>query len=430
MSSSSPVQLLLDEILASERSYVSQLEVLMQLYVLPLSKSPEKYNLTPDFCPKVFGNIAALQQINIGFLCELEVALGPQFEDEVDCVEKRVVELGRILNLFAPQFKMYTYYTASFNNSRQLLTQVLNDEYNEVLDAFLEAAVRNPVAKGNNLQSFLIMPVQRVPRYILLLKELLKLVKLMPHKSDMLKNACTNLSSTLIKLEESAAQINESIRSREMGEMMSSLQDELGLDLLIPGRVLCKRGKLMKLSDSWQPNAVERTGKICDFYLFSDLLLYVAPKLFGTGSKIRQIPVDYAFASSLVQEEIMGKPRLPLLSILTGSRFEKNDKQVKNKNVVIQFDSMQEAVLWQAEFEKCRNLHLRQRYSMESVSAAMQYSNNKEFTSAESFSRDVSPSSSGIFQPASPPKSEKMPKLEQKSLVEQGKSPNQTCIIS
>jgi hypothetical protein len=40
--------------------------------------------------------------------------------------------------------------------------------------AFITAAEGNSRSKGQNLQSYAIMPVQRVPRYLLLLRELIK----------------------------------------------------------------------------------------------------------------------------------------------------------------------------------------------------------------------------------------------------------------
>ena len=73
---------------------------------------------------------------------------------------------------------------------------------------FLRAAGANVRSKGQNLQSYAIMPVQRVPRYLLLLRELIKWTS-----SEHPDRA--NLELALSHVDESARHMNAAIQVRK-----------------------------------------------------------------------------------------------------------------------------------------------------------------------------------------------------------------------
>lgn len=86
--------------------------------------------------------------------------------------------------------------------------------------------------QGLVLQSFLIMPVQRIPRYRLLLMDL---VKHSDKNDDDYKLLCTALELC----QDVATFVNETIRDQEMIQQMLEIQKSLiGLpdSLFIPGR--------------------------------------------------------------------------------------------------------------------------------------------------------------------------------------------------
>lgn len=71
---------------------------------------------------------------------------------------------------------MYESY-AKFNEVATSLLQTINDPSNSKFDRFREfqnKALQDPRCKGLNLASLLITPVQRLPRYRMLLAELIK----------------------------------------------------------------------------------------------------------------------------------------------------------------------------------------------------------------------------------------------------------------
>lgn len=71
---------------------------------------------------------------------------------------------------FAPLIKMYTTYICNYDDATKMVIHLknTNKKFSEFLDDHLEAAL------GYTLESLLILPVQRLPRYPMLLKELIK----------------------------------------------------------------------------------------------------------------------------------------------------------------------------------------------------------------------------------------------------------------
>jgi hypothetical protein len=112
-----------------------------------------------------------------------------------------------------------------------------------------EASVRS---KGQNLQSYAIMPVQRVPRYLLLLRELLKWT-LDDHPDK------ANLDLALQHVDESARHMNAAIQMREASRELKQLQQQFigSVDLLQRGR------KLIKVRAVWCVLCVVVVRKTC-----------------------------------------------------------------------------------------------------------------------------------------------------------------------
>lgn len=180
------------------------------------------------------------------------------------------------------------------------------------------------------------------PRYILLLKELLKQASNISSSESITKSGVFLLNA-IKKLEESAAQINESIRSRENGEIMAQLQKEIGDSIVLfsPGRTFIKRGKLFKLSSSWTPSSTEREGRSIEFLLFSDLLLYISPTFIGRD-KVVEFHINNDFSVTPFKETHAKPDALPLIAVATRSRV-----------IYIQFSSVEEESSWSKELNNC-----------------------------------------------------------------------------
>ncbi|OQR84023.1 hypothetical protein THRCLA_10879 [Thraustotheca clavata] len=113
-----------------------------------------------------------------------------------------------------------------------------------------------------SLQSILILPIQRIPRYVLLLRELLKHIPLLP---DTELNALVNAKN---EMENTATRINLSLSTVGNKLKLVKLQPLLpAIDL--NNKVYVREAKLMKLTVNSRSAPREYL-----FYLFTDVLVY------------------------------------------------------------------------------------------------------------------------------------------------------------
>ena len=80
--------------------------------------------------------------------------------------------IGHIFAHASAFFKMYSTYTSNYSNASEVLESWTNSVR---MGAFIRAVELQEQAHGLQLASYLIMPVQRIPRYKMLLQELAKL---------------------------------------------------------------------------------------------------------------------------------------------------------------------------------------------------------------------------------------------------------------
>lgn len=153
--------------------------------------------------------------------------------------------------------KLYNTYGNAYNDAIALLTKLKEkDDFSQMLAA----------CRGSNpldLEALLIQPVQRIPRYRLLLEDLVKNTPAShPDKA--------NLEASLSNIRDVANDINESIRATEQ---VKKVGENVGLQKYIaPHRKLLTEGffaaKVSALDSDTKPTALDVA-----FYLFNDLLV-------------------------------------------------------------------------------------------------------------------------------------------------------------
>ncbi|KAM5280992.1 rho guanine nucleotide exchange factor TIAM1 isoform 3-T3 [Ctenodactylus gundi] len=160
------------ELLETERTYVKDLNCLMERYLKPLQK--ETF-LTQDELDVLFGNLTEMVEFQVEFLKTLEdgVRLVPDLEklERVDQFKKVLFSLGGSFLYYADRFKLYSAFCASHTKVPKVLVKAKTDT---AFKAFLDA--QNPRQQhSSTLESYLIKPIQRILKYPLLLKELFAL---------------------------------------------------------------------------------------------------------------------------------------------------------------------------------------------------------------------------------------------------------------
>ena len=173
-------------------------------------------------------------------------------------------EVGRVFAKFAPIFGMYSDFVSTYEKSSKKLSELRKKS--KKLNQFLNEITKNKT-KGMTLESFLIMPIQRVPRYKMLLSELLKHTT--PSRADH-----NDLTIALSKISEVALKINESININDDNESMLHIQQLFNntVKIIKPARVLKKMVSDVKVSSISLPSK-----QIGTLYIFNDMIVVGIP---------------------------------------------------------------------------------------------------------------------------------------------------------
>jgi len=213
------------EIMITEEVYVSDLEMLERVFMIPIKFQNV---LTADQYQKLFSNAEMLKPIHI----ELLQALGDK-----DKTQGGKYVGGAFLSL-CQYMKMYSVYCANHDNAVALLEELkLNKDFAHTL----MVCETDPLAKGQNLASFLIKPVQRVCKYPLFFRELLTYTPEDHPDYEKLQEAKG-------KIDEVVAFINEGKRKFEeqqkMIQILASIDGEWQEELITPTRFLVSETRI------------------------------------------------------------------------------------------------------------------------------------------------------------------------------------------
>jgi len=161
----------LSELVETEKTYVDGLGKLIIIYMKPLMEEVRVLSPTEheQMFPKVLLTISNLHN---QMLAELDYTFSIR-HDEVDRGSMSIASnVGRVMLKYGPSFKMYQIYMNSFERAQKALTTA--KQKNRRFAKWLEVAQEKTAMSAGNLESLLILPIQRIPRYQLLLKEVIK----------------------------------------------------------------------------------------------------------------------------------------------------------------------------------------------------------------------------------------------------------------
>ncbi|KAL4402401.1 guanyl-nucleotide exchange factor protein [Malassezia pachydermatis] len=158
----------LAELMTTERSYVARLEALYNRYATPLlqlAKDKDTQIIPSKEAEAIFSNVGDILAANKMMLVELEVEYeqGPQQLASV---------VGDILLRNMHMFDCYVAYSAHFERAQHTYNQMLK---HRGFREYIERTQHSTHDLGNaGLRELMIEPMQRIPRYQLLISNLLK----------------------------------------------------------------------------------------------------------------------------------------------------------------------------------------------------------------------------------------------------------------
>ncbi|KAJ1342866.1 hypothetical protein BSLG_002525 [Batrachochytrium salamandrivorans] len=248
------------EIIHTERNYVRDLQVVVEVFMVPMEDIVD--------ARLVFANIRQVLNVNQQILADFErYASGESVES-----------IGEIFLKYLDDLECYKGYCSNLSNASELLQRLRSEKSD--LNSFLKSAQHNPRCKKLDLSSFLLVPMQRITRYSLLLRQMLHhtpkehrehectLIALQMSDELLEKlNAATKERQTQAKISELARTVDLSIPEE------ASLEWGFMLDLTTHTRLL---GRRLFLHEGTL--AKNKSGRKLQLYLFNDMMLFIHAK--------------------------------------------------------------------------------------------------------------------------------------------------------
>lgn len=164
--------------------------------------------------------------------------------------------IGDIFVRVAPFMKMYNQYSNRYDQALSTLTKCMKNEEFQLLVEEIDGTTK----LGSRLESLLIAPIQRIPRYTLLLQELRKSTP--ENHSDI-----SHLDKAIPLVQQVANYINSNMSQVENQEKLLSLSLAGAESLLKPHRVLLHEGIVLD------------GKKKVHVWLFNDIFVHVPDNL-------------------------------------------------------------------------------------------------------------------------------------------------------
>lgn len=274
---------IMEEILSTERTYVTQLREIFSIYAEPIEKNEL---LCSDLHRLVFNDLSVILLLNQEFLNELEATYQQYLVDVENGVASSLI--GHLFKRRSPTFKLYTNYINNYEQSLHVIEE--QTERNKAFRSFRNSVSQHLIqtnSRNTDLSSFMILPVQRIPRYQLLLRDLIKSTPI-DHPEY----------TALIEAHDSIVDIASYCNSKKAEALnifkVVEIAEELKIKGLVqPGRRIVKQGELRR----------DKSKKTTKMYLFNDLLVIVEK---GLLNKITQIPLagnEYEEADTIIVHE-------------------------------------------------------------------------------------------------------------------------------
>ncbi|XP_067356309.1 FYVE, RhoGEF and PH domain-containing protein 4a isoform X3 [Channa argus] len=252
------------ELLQTEKAYVARLNLLDEVFCATLMEEANKGTFPVDVVKNIFSNITSIHAFHSQFLLpDLEKRMGQWAS---------MPRIGDILQKLTPFLKMYAEYVKNFDHAMELLKQWT--ERSPQFKAIILEIQSQEACGCLTLQHHMLEPVQRVPRYEMLLKDYLKkLPQDDPDRRDSEKS--------LEIIATAATHSNSAIRKSENLKKLMEIYEMLGEeeDIVHPSNEFIKEGHILKLA-ARNTAAMERY-----LLLFNNMLLYCVPKFSLGGPK-------------------------------------------------------------------------------------------------------------------------------------------------
>lgn len=318
------------ELINTEQVYMDDLSATLEVFYNPLAESGL---LTEQELVTVFINWKELIWCNMRLLKAFLIR-------KKMSTSVAITSIGDILCEMLPRLTPYVRFCSCQLKACQLLQH--KTETNPEFKQLEKKCIADPRAKGLPLSSYLLKPLQRICKYPLLIREILKYTP--ENHFDRV-----NLETALEKAEELCQQVNEGVRNQENTDRLEWLQAHVNLEsigerLFFNSTTNCLGPrKLLHSGTLWKV----KSGKELKAFLFNDFLMLTRPQSSITGSLSKKI--GFESNEQDVMYSIYRKP------IILNEVIVKRTQEMNTEEYVFHISHIDQTYSFRAETKTERN---------------------------------------------------------------------------
>ena len=327
------------EVVKTERVYATILSQIVNVFLNPLKESNliKDGVITEENRRKIFpGALATLAQVHKDFLNGLDARVQSWNPSS---------KIGDLFLTMIPYFKLYPVYVSDFESQMKALKEAKNNErfWEFIRGGF--ALLKDP---SNDLPSLLITPVQRIPRYLMLVTQLLKYT--WPTHRDY-----ANIKSAATQLGKIAEYVDQKAKDAENVQKMHHVQEVLlgkYETLLDPQRRFVNQGLVFEVRG--------KDVRMMGLFHFSDMVVWAKVKKVEKKVEPKKGADKAKKKPEIVTElEYHYQSRVPLMNCSLSS-VEDQSKTVRNcfqlrtpeKNYLVACENPESKKQWMQELNE------------------------------------------------------------------------------
>ncbi|XP_074554209.1 FYVE, RhoGEF and PH domain-containing protein 4-like [Halichoeres trimaculatus] len=252
-----------NELLQTERTYVARLHLLDQVFCSRLSEEAGRGSFPSEVIRNIFSNISSIYSFHSQFLL-------PDLEHCI-CHWSKSPGLGNVLLQHAPFLRMYADYIRNFDQAMELIRTWT--ERSSIFRNIIQDIQSQEMCGSLTLQHHMLEPVQRVPRYEMLLRDYLKKL---PEDNPDYELAHKSLQTISMAATHSNSAIHKAESLKRLLEIYEMVGEE---EVVNPTNEFLREGRLLKLA-ARNTSAMER-----HVFLFNNFMLCCTPKFSLVGQR-------------------------------------------------------------------------------------------------------------------------------------------------
>jgi len=209
-------QLACQEILETERNYVKDLKIIVNIFYYPIQNNMKSLGVFPLDFETIFGNIKDMLELHTTLLEQLEIIFRNQAT-----LDSRHFLIAHPFGLNAGNMKeIYSKYIINCQSSLDLLIKLRK---NNKFTNYMNEIQKDPSLNRLKLEDYLVKPIKRLALYPLLMKAIITSSP-KNEKSERLSTQFGNLSGVIAKIEEITELINKQKQEKDTLEKIQSIK--------------------------------------------------------------------------------------------------------------------------------------------------------------------------------------------------------------